>query len=554
MQRPTFLFFFLLTSLAACGDDLADSDHDAGDVPGRDAGRDSGSSVDASAQEDAGLRDASPDAQTTPDGDAAPDAPDAPDAAAESDGGVGPTGLVDYSCDTQPPTRSPDGRVIAYNDCNQQLVMRNVVTGAVTVVPRLGFERDAREAGLLFSDGSRSSAWALDWDGTVTATFAYSGPLARVQRAGTEWWSGVREKVQVGAAVETFFRFSRSTSAAASETAHAIVTDHPQLDTIVSSDGTQIAAFERPAEGPPRLTRAPLVAGSDSVSTQLSGVLDPRWLPDPSATFGTSALFVAARQLHEANLATGTTRQLSSHPVIASLTAAGLAPAASLAHVVARGSMVYWAESTRLQFRVLSWNRATPDVPAAVIASGVDVNGSAALPHVDGYPTGRGLQLTPDGRHLLVYVEEQISSSHWKSIDLASGAITELEHGFFFLQLGGAARTAFGSSSPVFRDLNTGEQRILPLESVSQYALVSPDGTLTVVRREGDYLAPSMRVNRLDFADGSTTLLDLPSSAENGKLGLPGLIPVAGGTVIWLVDDVNASPSVHPKHRIYVAR
>ncbi len=552
LHRSIFLACFVV----ACGDGAlstisppsengaTEDDADAGGSPA--AARDGGGAADA-ATHDAGRRDA-----TAVDAASATDAAGVP-ADAAVDAASPSSGFLDETCDLNPPTVSPNGQVIAYDDCQGGLVVRNVVSGAVATVSELGWERAATPGGLVYSNGSNLTTKVVDWSGQTLAAFAYLGDLSRVRQVGTTWKAAARVEDLGDGGFSIFFRTATSAPSLV-ESAHAPSTGSPSIDSIVSEDGTRAAAIERPTSGSPRLTIAPTSANAAVTTVSLAGFDRPRWIP--GSGHATSALFVASRKLYEVNLVTGAIKSLSTGPVIAATTAGLQVPDASFAHVVSRGSLVYWIESgPQSSYTVHAWNRATPAVPTTTIASGADASGAAPVPWVDGYPVQRGIALTGDASRLLVFVEEQVNHAHWKAIDVTSHAETVLEEGGYAPSLGGAARTAIGAP-PVFRDLATGESREIPLTTDTVYGFVTPDGALLLSRSTTTVIgSAAVAVERLDFAGGTTTLLSLPSSPEATSL-FPAshLVPVHGGLVLRVPASANAPPSSKPKHRLYLAR
>lgn len=548
------VFFLLL--LGACSD-AAVSSVDPGDAGPNDETTDDEPTTDAAATSSAPRKDAGSDAGGRRDA-ASADAASTDAAvvvgdAASADAATAPTsGPLDVSCDLNPPTVSPDGRVIAYDDCQGHLVVRNVVTGAVATSNVIGWERASTAAGLVYSNGDGLTTHVVDWSGNALASFAYLGDLSRVRNVGTGWTASDRVLESVDGGVAIFFRTATGAPSLV-ESLRATSTDSPSLDTITSDDGMRVAAIERPSSGVPRLTLAATSANAAVATVSLAGYDHPRWIP--SGVHGTSALFVASRKLYEVSLVSGTIRALSTGPVIAKYTAGLQVPSPDFAHVVTSGSHVYWLESgPGSSYALVAWDRAASASPPSTIASGSDVNGAAPVPNVDNYPVLRGLALTGDGSRLLFFVEDAINHAHWKAIDLGSHAVSALEEGGYEPSIGGGARIAIGSP-PVFRDLATGESRAVPLRSETDTGIVTPDGTLVLARvTSATSTTAAVSFERLDFASGSTLLLALPASAENGVIARRDYVPVFGGVVVRVVDSVLAPASSKPKYRLYLAR
>lgn len=536
--------------IAACSD--------AGSAPGdaspTGTGAPDGASVSEEprqAQPDSASFDASPDSASRRDGgarDASRDGSKPTDASVPT-----PSGILDVSCDATPPTASPDGEVIAYHDCQNQLVLRNVVTGAVARLAQLSSERIAHPLGLVFSDGY--TARVADWSGVIQSTFPSVGELARTTVTGSTWWAARRTRQAADGGFDMLFAVTNSATATVFESARSVATDSGDLDSIVSADGTRAAAIERPYGGDARLTFAATTAGAAVTTVLLNGLDHPRWIP--GATYQTRALFIASRKLFEADLVSGAIRPLSNGPVISASGGSLQSPFAPVgfANVVVRDPLVYWAEPSGASYAVRRWDRQNPSTASSVVASVVTSNGSP-LPCIDGAPC-RGLALSPDGGHLLVLAKEVANQAHWKSIDLASGVATALEASVASPSFGGAARVSLGQP-PVFRDLATGDRRALPTLSAWQVGIVSPDGTLLVARESSFFVDggrfATVDFDRVDFSGNTTAVLSLPASAENGVISSIDYVPVAQGVVLRVRDSIGAPPALRPKYVLYIAR
>ena len=502
-------------------------------------------------QPDGASFDASPDSASPRDGgarDASRDGPKPTDASVPA-----PSGVLDVSCDATPPTASPNGEVIAYNDCQNQLVLRNVVTGAVARLPQLSSERIAHPVGLVFSDGYTTRI--ADWNGVIQSTFTSVGELARTTVTGSTWWAARRTREAVDGGFDMLFAITNSSTSTVFESARSRAMDSGDLDSIVSADGTRAAAIERPFGGEARLTFAATTAGAAVTTVLLSGLDYPRWIP--GGTYQTRALFIASRKLFEADLVSGAIRPLSSGPVISASGGSLASPFAPVgfANVVVRDPLVYWAEPSGASYAVRRWDRQNPSSAPSVVASVVTANGSP-LPCIDGSPC-RGLALSPDGSHLLVLAREVGNQANWKSIDLASGVGTVLEASVASPSFGGAARVSLGDP-PVFRDLGTGDRLALPTISARQLGLVSRDGTLLVARESSSFVDggrfATVDFDRVDFSGSTTTVLALAASAENGMIASIDYVPVAQGVVLRVRDSIGAPPSLRPKYVLHIAR
>lgn len=549
--RTIVAFGGLLAALLgalACGRSEADVPSAAG--PGLDDGdagsdgRDAGAvAVTQEPMSDAGLPDAAP-------FDGGADGGDGGTSSA-----TGATGYVGDACDNAPATRSPSGEVVVYDDCQNGTVFRNVVTGAVNVLPQVSLDRVAQEWGLVFRDGSSAGMAVASWSGALLGRLPMDqGPqaVARVRGTSARWVTAFRGSVaKAGGGFEAFFRMADSVRLAPFDGLHAdTASAYERSDVIVSEDGALVASLDTDTTKPAKLVVASSLPDATATTSSLPSTTDARWIPE--TVRGATALFHAGRLLYHADLTTGGVVALSAAPVIAATTAGLQRPGPELAHVECRGDLCYWIEATTPSSHTIKlWNRTTPATAPTVVTTG-----SGGAPEITGYPSARRFLLTGDGSRLVYLTQESAPPLlAWRTVPTAGGASSPLGYvGVLQPSLGGL-RLAAGDP-PDFFDLGLGvtasSAPLVPSGS-SSIGLIGPDGTPWLVVKSPTGGGYALDVKRFAFTGASATAASLPASADNAGV-VASSVTAARGGVTMLVPVAPQPSGLAKRSKVHVVK